>query len=108
MDALQLLTDLRRRGVEFRSEGDFLLYRPQEALTPQDVDLLRQHKTELLGYLRQQVRPDSVAEPWILQEWRRISIHQWQDILRESIRQGDKEREEYARWMLREVLEGWL
>lgn len=44
------------------------------------------------------------SREWILQEWRRVSIPQWRYIFRESIAQGDKKRESYARWMLREVL----
>jgi hypothetical protein len=33
-----------------------------------------------------------------------MSLPQWRDILRTSLEIGDKAREEYARWMLREVL----
>ena len=43
-------------------------------------------------------------EPWMLWEWRRISIPQWQDILEDSVANGDKKREDYARWMLRDIL----
>ena len=43
-------------------------------------------------------------EPWMLWEWRRVSIPEWQRTLEESIDKGDVRREEYARWMLREVL----
>jgi hypothetical protein len=43
-------------------------------------------------------------EPLMLWEWRRVSIPEWQHILRESINKGDQRRESYARWMLREVL----
>ena len=43
-------------------------------------------------------------EPWMLWEWRRISIPEWRRILQESIDQRDQRREEYARWMLRDIL----
>ena len=43
-------------------------------------------------------------EPWMLWEWRRASIPEWQRILQESTDKGDRKREEYARWMLREML----
>lgn len=43
-------------------------------------------------------------EPLMLWEWRRISIPEWRRILRESIAVGDQGREEYARWMLRDIL----
>jgi hypothetical protein len=42
--------------------------------------------------------PDFIA-------WRKISIPQWQRILRESIRDKDQKREAYAKWLLKEVLE---
>jgi hypothetical protein len=43
-------------------------------------------------------------EPWVLWEWRRVSIPEWRRILQECIDQGDQRREQYARWMLREIL----
>jgi hypothetical protein len=43
-------------------------------------------------------------EPWMLWEWRRISIPEWRYILKQSIAAGDQRREEYARWMLQEIL----
>ena len=48
--------------------------------------------------------PEAGLEPWMLWEWRRVSIPQWRDVLNESIEKPDKKREEYARWMLRDVL----
>jgi hypothetical protein len=43
------------------------------------------------------------ADP-LLEEWRQVSIPEWRRILGESIDNGDNRREEYARWMLREIL----
>jgi hypothetical protein len=43
-------------------------------------------------------------EPLMLWEWRRVSIPEWRRILWESIDKGGSRREEYARWMLREIL----
>jgi len=45
--------------------------------------------------------PDS---GWSLVRWREINIPAWRRILQESITEGDRRRENYARWMLREVL----
>jgi hypothetical protein len=42
--------------------------------------------------------------PWMLEEWRRISLPGWRSILKESLESKDMEREEYARWMLKDVL----
>jgi hypothetical protein len=44
------------------------------------------------------------VEPWMLWEWRRISLPQWRRILQKSIEQGNLQGEEYARWMLRDIL----
>ena len=41
----------------------------------------------------------------LLEEWRRISIPEWRRILVESTDKGDGRRAEYARWMLRDVLQ---
>jgi hypothetical protein len=43
-------------------------------------------------------------EPWVLREWRRVSIPSWRRILNETILQSDAAREAYARWMLRDIL----
>ena len=43
-------------------------------------------------------------EPWMLWEWRRVSIPEWRLFLQECIDEGNQKREQYARWMLREVL----
>ena len=47
---------------------------------------------------------DSVV-PWMLREWRRASIPEWQRILAAAREAGDDSRAEYARWMLSEVLQ---
>mgnify|MGYP001404698946 CR=1 FL=1 len=43
-------------------------------------------------------------EPWVLREWRRLSIPDWRRILEKSITANDTAREAYARWMLRDIL----
>jgi hypothetical protein len=50
-------------------------------------------------------KSESNVIPWMLEEWRRISIPDWRRILKESINSGDKKRAEYARWILKEVLD---
>jgi hypothetical protein len=44
------------------------------------------------------------VEPWMLWEWRRVSIPEWRRILQNCIDSKDSSREAYARWMLREIL----
>ena len=43
-------------------------------------------------------------QPWMLWEWRRVSTPEWRRVLIQSINDGDTKREEYARWMLRDIL----
>jgi hypothetical protein len=64
---------------------------------------LKESKYEILTELRWETR--STTECWLLEEWRRISLPEWQRILKESIERKNEKREEYARWMLPEVLE---
>jgi len=40
-----------------------------------------------------------------LNRWREISILCWKRILKESVEKGDVRRADYAKWMLKEVLE---
>ena len=70
--------------------------------TAREVDLIGEVPTED----RQSTgHSDAEAfEPWMLREWRRISIPDWRRILQDSIAQSDDRREAYARWMLTEVL----
>ena len=64
-----LVAELRARGVELRAVGDRLRYKPASALTPADVEVLRQHKAAVLALLRAAERPavvalTSYAHPW--------------------------------------------
>ncbi|WP_158513481.1 DUF3631 domain-containing protein [Dehalogenimonas formicexedens] len=49
-----------------------------------------------------EIEPQNESE--VLDQWRDLSIPEWRRILKVSISSGDKGRERYARWMLREVL----
>jgi hypothetical protein len=59
---------------------------------------------ELFAEAGQEPPLEAGVEPWMLWEWRRASIPEWQRILQESIEKQDSRREGYARWMLREIL----
>ena len=53
MTALELLEDLKKRGVDLEPEGDSLRYRaPAGALTPSLRQALATHKVEVLSHLR--------------------------------------------------------
>ena len=78
------------------------------------VDLARQrkldtttwehHLKELLVDAGREPANDQGRHPWMLWEWRRLSIPQWREILQRSINHQDEAREDYARWMLRDIL----
>jgi len=48
----QLITRLQSKGIELAVDGDKLRFRPQEKLTPEDLEHLRLHKPVLLRLLR--------------------------------------------------------
>ena len=62
------------------------------------------HLADLLQMAGREPTADQDLEPWMLWEWRRVSIPDWQRILQDSLNQGDSRREQYARWMLRDIL----
>ena len=49
MTATEILNELQRRGVELRAEGDRLRFRPKEAVTPDLIKILKQHKAEIIA-----------------------------------------------------------
>jgi hypothetical protein len=62
------------------------------------------HLEELFAEAGREPTLEAGVEPWMLWEWRRGSIPEWRRILQESISQGNTRREQYVRWMLREIL----
>jgi hypothetical protein len=77
-----------------------------KAAQPPPAELLsaiKEFKREILAELKCRLRKE--AQCWALEEWRRISLPEWRHILQESIKGKNKDREEYARWMLKEILE---
>jgi hypothetical protein len=60
-----LMADLRRRGVGLAVVGERVRYWPAAAVTPADVELLRQHKREVLArlHLRDAIRRVAARYP---------------------------------------------
>lgn len=62
------------------------------------------HLVLLLAKAGREPAKDEGREPWMLWEWRRQCIPEWRRILQESVDGGKGKREEYARWMLQDIL----
>ena len=96
----ELLDEAHALGARFTLNGERVTISAPAPLPRSLMERLRQHKADVLTHIRG--RPD--FEPWMLREWRRVSTPEWRRILQESIDGKDSKREDYARWMLREVL----
>jgi len=103
MDVTALLEKCRTLGATLIALEGRLKIRAPKPLPEDVLAELREAKAEVLAELGRQAREESRC--WVLEEWRRTSIPQWRRALRESVLAGDRRRIEYARWMLREVLE---
>jgi len=101
-DATALIKQCRVLGANLTAIGERLHIEAPEPLPDDIVATLRSLKGQVLAELCKEHR--NKRDCWVLEEWRRVSIPQWQSILRESIEQRDRKREEYARWMLQEIL----
>jgi hypothetical protein len=53
--SVQILSETRRRGIELRAEGDRLLFRSAQTVSPELRTSIRRHKAELLELLRRPV-----------------------------------------------------
>ncbi len=102
-DVTALLVRCRSLGATLTPLRDRLRIHAPKPLPDDVVTDLREAKAQVLTELKWQLAKE--AECWLLEEWRKVSIPKWRRILRENVHKQDRNREEYARWMLREVLE---
>jgi len=86
-------------GIAVRVEGSDLLLEPGSRVPSDLILALWEKKQEIIDYLTYPPSPCSVLE-----KWRRESIPVWRTKLLQAIMNQDYEQEEYARWMLREIL----
>jgi hypothetical protein len=97
------MEECKNLGATFTPFDDRLRIKAPQPLPDELMADLKQAKSEILAELRHGRRKQ--AECWMLEEWRRISLPEWRRKLKESIESNNASREEYARWMLREVLD---
>jgi hypothetical protein len=51
---IEMVHRLQAHGIEFRTVGEKLRIGPPLALSPEDIELLREHKAEVIAYFQQQ------------------------------------------------------
>ena len=61
MDALELIGEMRRRGVILKAEGQHLRYYPSRKVTPELRSALKRHKGKTLMYLAGLLREDELS-----------------------------------------------
>jgi hypothetical protein len=97
-----LIKKCRELGATFIPSEDRLDVEAPQPLPDEVVRELIEAKAQIMAQLSWERRHD--YQCWALEEWRRVSMPDWRKILKESVDARDIRREEYARWMLREVL----
>lgn len=102
-EVTDLIKQCRDLQVSLIPVGDKLKMKGPRPLPDELMAALKEAKNDVMAELRRQLRPK--AECWVLEKWRRTSLPAWRRILKESVQGNDTEREEYARWMLRELLQ---
>ena len=101
-NASNLLKRCRDLGATFTVRGERLHIQAPEPLPDGVVLSLKALKQQVLLELEREHGRNPECQ--VLEEWRRVSIPEWRATLQTSIEQGVCHREQYARWMLREVL----
>ena len=102
-DVATLVRECRSMGVTLTLVAGRVKLRAKKPLPENLMAALRDQKEGVIALLAKEQHTG--LECWILEEWRRVSIPDWRRILKESIEKKNGIREEYARWMLREVLQ---
>jgi len=95
MTPLEILKELKKRNIGiYLKENTLKLEGEEENLTPNLINLVKEHKPELVTYLSERARNDDMTE------WRKYARWFWQGVLDEAERQEDVERMKYAREVL--------
>ena len=109
MNVEQLLDRLRRHGVAVSFSGGKIRLVPGSRVPAYLVARLQDKKAAVCNYFLARHDHFGTSETEThgclpLELWRRLSLPEWRENLRQSTESGDKNQEEYARWMLREIL----
>ena len=66
MTASELLVELERRGIHTEVAGDKLRFRPKDAVTPELIEVLRQHKAKIIQVLQPAVAARIIGQGRVL------------------------------------------
>ena len=101
MNTFELFEFLKKRNIEiYLKDGDIKLRGEEEDLTPDLINLVKEHKQELITILSERVIDDDMTE------WRKYAQWFWQGVLDEAERQEDIERMKYAQEVLKTIKGG--
>jgi hypothetical protein len=102
-DVKALIEKCEALGATFTPLSDRFKVEAPHPLPDELVAELKKAKPQVMDELRWGLWDK--AECWLLEEWAKTSIPGWREKLKEAIDIKNTKREEYARWMLREILE---
>lgn len=101
MTTFELLEELEKRNITiYLKEGALKLVGEEENITPDLINLVKEHKQELITFLSERVENDDMTE------WRKYARWFWQGVLDQAERQEDVERMKYAREVLKTIKGG--
>jgi hypothetical protein len=103
MNIASLMERCKSLGATFTPLDNGFKIQAPEPLPDEIVANLKEAKADVIIELKRLSQDQ--AECWLLEEWRRISLPEWRGILQQRIESKNVKREEYARWMLKEILE---
>ena len=102
MNVSALIERCRILGATFVPYTDWVKVRAPAPLPDELIRELKASKHAVLAELKHERRREN--DCWLLEQWRNTAIPEWRRILHMSAESNDTGREEYARWMLKEVL----
>ena len=103
-EAEVLIERCRKLGATLTPLNDRIRVEAPQPLPDDLVAELKEAKPEILAELQRQQESRLKPGTELLEQWRAVAIPEWRKILREAREDGNARREEYARWMLREIL----
>ena len=103
MNVTMIIGKCEALGGRLSACNDHLVVEAPQPLPDELIAELKEAKPFILAELQRKSKSESDCH--LLEIWRQLSIPDWRRIRQESIETGNVNREEYARWMLKEILQ---